>query len=181
MANVKAATTLVAKGEGYVFQNSTEFSFSEGPSSFAFNQSTAAGGIQFGFVYENGDFGFLFVDNTSPLQVGTYTNVMSWIEGDPPTGPRLTFVANGRGTSVGENFGFNIMEFTTDSGGNVTNAAIDFKGETDAGFGWMAGAFRLNSDVPIPDLSPPFMVPEPSVTLIAFLVPPLILALRRRR
>jgi hypothetical protein len=82
--------------------------------------------------------------------VGFYPNATRWpFTG---TGPGLWFVGNGRGdnTITGH---FNVLQANYDLNGNVVSFAVDFtQYDEGAKANWVAGSFRYNSSIPIPEL-----------------------------
>lgn len=86
----------------------------------------------------------------SPFAVGTYTNAQR--AGPQPGIPQMVFSGESRGDDVDTGW-FDVLE-VTQSGGVISSMAVNFL-QYDEGItnNWVSGAFRYNSDIPVPEPS----------------------------
>ena len=138
---VSASGDYIGQGATYVTTNTNNFSF-----------SGSAAGIQasaFGF-------GFTFVPGTGSLAVGTYSNATRW----PFNGGGVGIDISGNGRGCNNECGmFQILEFSTDTNGNVNHLWMTYSNSCECFDAPMTGEIRYNS----------LLAPEPGAQ--TFLVP----------
>src|ERR1700722_12608203 len=144
---VSASGDYIGEGSTYVTTNTNNFSF-----------SGSTGGIQVGAF----GFGFTFTPGSATLGVGTYNWATRW----PFNGGGYGIDISGNGRGCNNECGmFQILEFHTDTNGNVDHLWMTYSNDCECTMAPMTGEIRYQSTLAPNPGQQTFLVPSQYATI----------------